>query len=338
LQEVWLKNDQKQIKEKLKNTYPYTFSFETEAIKTPQTPSCQLNNLIGKGKFINCITENCLFRNNNGLTSCILKNCSQSLETLKKENKYCEQALMAQVTNPPPVAFWNILNPISPADLFTYESGTGVMILSKYPFLKKRVIDLTENSTITRRAVLVVDIQPKEFPTPVSIYCTHLTANFENSIPYSGKYKSWQDENKTQIQLVLNSIKTNLNPSVFLGDFNCSVSNIKAGIDDDWNENCQLLASEMKEIHLQNPKCSFCKTNSLTDNETKNLLLDHIYVTGLDYKPAEMLLNGPYPITLIDQKIELKPLSDHYAIETVINPLKFKMQAKLNSKSEIKQQ
>jgi endonuclease/exonuclease/phosphatase family metal-dependent hydrolase len=329
LQEVWLKKDQELIREKLKSIYPYNFAFDSNPIKTPEAPSCQLGNLIGNGKFVNCLSNNCFLKNKDSLTSCILKNCTQALDNLKNENKYCAQALMAQVKNTPAVALWNILNPIKPADLFTYDSGTGVMIISKYPFVKKEVLDLTENSTLNRRAVLAVDIQPKEFSTPISIYCTHLTANFETSVPYSGKYKSWQDENSGQIDLVLKTIKNNPNPSLLLGDFNCSKTNKQADIDDDWQANCQHLATEMEEIELQFPKCSFCKNNVLTDNEPKNLLLDHIYVRGLSYNLAEISLNGPYPITMNNQKIELKPLSDHYAVETYISHIKTTLQSKL---------
>lgn len=318
LQEVWVKKDQQLLKEKLKSLYPYVFSFATSPIKSPLVPACELSNLIGQGKFLNCMTKSCFLKSEDSLTSCILKNCTQALDTLKNENKFCAQALMAQSNNPLPVAFWNILNPFKSTDLFTYDSGTGVMIFSKYPFIKEDVLDLTENSTLNRRAVLSVDIQPKGFSGPISVYCTHLTANFETSVPYSGKYKSWQDENKAQIDILLSKIKTTINPSILLGDFNCSIANKKADIDDDWQSNCRALASEMEEIGLEEPKCSFCKNNSLTDNEPKNLLLDHIYVRGLNFKLAELSLNGSYPIVTSDQKTELKPLSDHYAVKTLI--------------------
>lgn len=336
LQEVWLKKDQELIKERLKKIYPHIYTFESTPITTPTAPSCQLSNLIGEGKFINCITNNCFLKNSDSLTSCILKNCTQSLDNLKNENKYCGQALMAQVKNSPIIAFWNILNPLKPADLFTYESGTGVMILSKYPFLKKEVLDLTENSTLNRRAVLTVDIQPTNFPTPLSLYCTHLTANFESSVPYSGAYKSWQAENKAQMELILTSINAKSNPSLLLGDFNCSIANKEAGIAEDWQANCQLLASEMEEVELRTPKCSFCSNNVLTDNEPKNLLLDHIYVRGLDFMPAKMSLNGPYPISTADKQTELKPLSDHYAVEAFITNIKSIRQSKLNKRPESK--
>jgi endonuclease/exonuclease/phosphatase family metal-dependent hydrolase len=333
LQEVWVNKDQQLLKEKLKSIYPYAFSFLTSPIKSPLVPACELGNLIGQGKFLNCMVQSCFLKSEDSLTSCILKNCTQALDTLKNENKYCGQALMAQNSNPPPVAFWNILNPFKSPDLFTYESGTGVIIFSKYPFLKKDVLDLTENSTLNRRAVLTVEIQPPEFSKPISIYCTHLTANFETSVPYSGNYKSWQDENKSQIDILLSKIKTNTSPSILLGDFNCSIANKKADIDDDWQSNCHALASEMEEIELQEPKCSFCKNNSLTDNEPKNLLLDHIYVRGLNFKLAKLSLNGTYPIITPDQKTELKPLSDHYAVEAFITSEKATLQSKHRTKS-----
>jgi endonuclease/exonuclease/phosphatase family metal-dependent hydrolase len=336
LQEVWQKSDQDLLIQKLSTKFPYHFSFQTEPVKTPTAPSCRIKNLLGSGKFINCLTSNCLLKPTNGLTHCILEQCKPALENLKKENPYCAQALMAQVKYLPPRAFWNILNPIKPADLFTYESNTGVMIFSKYPFLKTEVIDLTANSTLNRRAVLKVDILPKDFSKSVSVYCTHLTANFTTSLPYSGKYKSWEEENKFQVIEVIKHIKNNPQPSLLAGDFNCSQENKSAGIDEDWSQNCELLRTELEEVKLQFPACSFCKANPLTMSEPQNLLLDHIYVNGLDYLPAEIRLNGPYPINFGDKGFELKPLSDHYAVETFVTDVKPTLQIRTSSNIQSK--
>jgi endonuclease/exonuclease/phosphatase family metal-dependent hydrolase len=337
LQEVWLKKDQDLIKEQLKSSYPYSFVYNSSPVKTPTSPSCNFGNLVGKGKFVNCIANNCFSKESDGLTSCVLNKCTQALETLKNENKYCGQALMAQSKNPPLVAFWNILNPLKPADLFTYEGANGVMILSRHPILKQDIIDLTESSTLNRRAVLTVDVQPKSFKQPISIYCTHLTANFETSIPYSGKFRSWQEENKEQIKEIIAKIKTNPNPSILMGDFNCSTANKNAGIANDWHENCELLASALKEIHLQKPKCSFCKDNVLTNGEPRNLLLDHIYVNGeIAFEPAYLSLNQTYTITTEAKRTEQTPLSDHYAVESFITHVKRSMQSKFIRRSETK--
>jgi hypothetical protein len=76
----------------------------------------------------------------------------------------------------------------------------------------------------------------------------------------------------------------------------------------------------------------------LTNKESKNLLLDHIYTHGeVNLQPATVSLTGPYPIPLGNNKTDLKPLSDHYAVESFINNVpNSSNQSKFGKRSEIK--
>jgi endonuclease/exonuclease/phosphatase family metal-dependent hydrolase len=308
LQEVWEKKDRKKIVKLLKSEYPHAFYSKIKQVRTRQKPSCKIKNLFGDGRFVSCTLSNCGGKEGDDFTNCVLNTCGEPMQRLKKENRMCANALLAQVGKSSFSAITQVLNPLRGASLFAYGGGDGLLILSKKAFVKKEVLDFTEISTLNKRAALVVDLYSGE-----KIACTHLTANLESSVAYAGKFSTWKEENSKQIDKLLDFYNKSTSKTILTGDFNCAFN--VGNLEGDWEENCQkILDNGFENNFVQtSTECTYCSSNTHISNDEKDILIDHIFTKNIR---VQSQVRSREELITIDGKKE--NLSDHFGLRAVL--------------------
>ncbi len=317
LQEVWAKKDRNKITKDLKKQYPHSFFMKIKQTRSKKVPTCQVKELFGEEKFVQCMRDNCSGLSGDDFTSCIIKDCGKALENLKNSNRECAQGLMAQVGKGTIKSLLTVLNPFYPAGQFTYKGSTGLLLLSKIPFTKKSVLDFSAISSLTRRAVLQVEVEKNNQNHKIS--CTHLTANLDGTAPYAGTFANWEEENLAQVDLLLEQEKNNESATYLLGDFNCSIKDDSADVEADFEKSCHKFtdAGFSDPVAEQNPGCTYCRDNNLVNegNDPKgfdNLLLDHIFSKNNEALDARVTMKEKVDIEVKGGKVIKTHLSDHF--------------------------
>ena len=314
LQEVWQASDRQRIKEELKSIYPYQHLTPIQQTLTEKRPACGWRDLFGKGKFITCMRQHCSQQEGEKSTHCLLNTCGPALKKLRRENQKCSLALMAQVGKSSLRALFTVLNPFQRAGLFSYEGSNGLLLLSKYPLLKKSLLDLSPLSTLTRRGAIAAEV---EIPNKkIHVFCTHLSANLRK-VPYSGNFQNWSQENKAQLKLLLQEAQKKALPTLIMGDFNFGPQ--KKDLHPVLPDSYRL--TENSSFHnvllKKNPSCTFCSHNTFNQNSQgkgKNNLIDHIYVKNLQTVEAKVILKKKVLIETKEKKKVSTHLSDHFGV------------------------
>ena len=305
LQEVWDKKDRKTVMKALEKDYPFVHTVDMKMKRADKAPTCHIKQLFGKDKFVTCALTTCKGTEGDEYTDCILNKCEQPLKTLIADDRQCATALMSAVDKSSLGAIATVLNPFVRAPLFAYGGSNGLILLSKKKFAKTSYIDWTEDSTLNRRGALVATLVGGE-----TVYCTHLTAN-QTSIPYTGKFASWEEENKFQVEALVSDALDHREGALIMGDFNISPNLPEYGIEGDFEANYSVFEDAGLEASVNfnaNPQCTFCKSNTLVGGG-KDMLLDHIFSTGLN----------PISTTRVfDRKVTIEGkeenLSDHFGL------------------------
>lgn len=307
LQEVWTKEDRDRIIKELRSVYPYSHFSEIKQVHSKRRPTCKIKNLFGKDKFVSCTLKECKGKEGDDFTQCVLNTCGESMQRLKNDNRVCANALLAQVGKSSLGAIAQVLNPFKGASMFAYGGGDGLLLLSRKEMKKKSIIDLSDISTLNKRAALVATIGPIEFS------CTHLSANLSDSVAYAGKYESWKEENSAQIDRLIGEKDSQNAKRVLMGDFNCAFG--KGHLESDWEENCQKLLDNYFENRFieDDPKCTYCSSNSHNSATTKDILIDHIFTKNVD-----VLYEGITRENLILINNKKENLSDHYGLKGLV--------------------
>lgn len=320
LQEVWKKEDQESIAKSLQEFFPWSYTSPIEQLLAQNAPVCSIENLFSQGSFARCLMDKCSKKSKEEKTACIINDCKIPLEKLRDEKPECARALMAQVGNSFLKSLWTILSPFKKSGLYTYKGSNGLMLLSRYPLIEAKTISMAKFSSLTRRDVIEVQVEIKK--RRHHIFCTHLGANLEGIAPYAGEYKSWEEENYKQSQLLVNLAQNIKHNSVYImGDFNCSFANKNKKIQAQFLTSCQnftkagFVAPIMKVI----PQCSFCSKNTLNEPlNIKDYLIDHIFVKNVKSKKVDVVFKDKVKIKVDKNEIETN-LSDHYGLSLHID-------------------
>lgn len=334
LQEVWDPEHQERLREKMHDHYPYVLVGPTEQKSAPTSPACSPTDLIGENKLGPCIFKNCLSKSGSNFSECVTHTCQKPLQKLKNEKPFCLQALLGQVGKPLWKILLSALNPFSSPGLFTYQGNTGIMLLSRHPFLKTEIIDLKELSTTVHRGAIYAKVQIEN--RPLHLLCTHLTS-YLSDVPYAGNFKSWNEENYQQAytlaQWVLRYAKgTTADESIlFMGDFNSGPSLPARHIEAEVPETFQMLIhNNFYDHYVYDPQveCSFCLSNTLVPKNpqagNKNILIDHFFSKNFagqfDILKARLILKETFALPVKEKKFERQNLSDHYGLKIKIQP------------------
>ncbi|MBE8221431.1 MAG: hypothetical protein HAW60_01745 [Bdellovibrionales bacterium] len=321
LQEVWSKKDRKKLLSSLKDNYQHQFYSPIISHKTKKQPSCYPWDLLGKNKFINCMAGNCLSKKGSLFTDCVVKTCKPHLTQLKNNKKECANALMAQVGKSPLQALRAVMDPFKPANIFTYNGSTGLLLLSRLPLTNKKILSLQKISNLTKREALIATVKINK--KKIKITCTHLTSDLSKVAPYTGIFKSWGEENFKQIKYILNNLKKDNIPSILMGDFNCSFFNYKKNTSSKLQDNCQNIIDNNFLLPTKNllPSCSYCKDNSLA-GVSKNFLIDHIFAKNLKHISTKIVYKNTVKLnSLLYGDIKKINLSDHYGVQSIFKIL-----------------
>ena len=317
LQEVWTKKDQKKILKGLKDIYPYSFKTQIKNVKSKRRPTCKVKEIFGEGKFVGCMQTQCKNLDGDEFTDCIIERCGDSLSNLKNENRECATSLMAQVGKSTLAGMITILNPLKRAGLFAYKGSNGLMLFSKYPMEAESYQDFKDISTLNKRGALVADIEtPKGL---LNVMCTHIAADLSKTVPYTGVFENWGEENYIQFEKLIQKASGDNTPTVLMGDFNCGPSLPARGVSGELEANCnQINSTKFSNTLLdKGGDCTFCASNSLNDGEEASYMIDHIYVKGLKVNQAEILFKDPISVKSEGEAIKTN-LSDHFGVKANI--------------------
>ncbi|OFZ12963.1 MAG: hypothetical protein A2X86_09045 [Bdellovibrionales bacterium GWA2_49_15] len=325
LQELWSEEDRQALSKEMAPLYPHSLLTPIERVTADRSPACQYSNLFGEGSIVTCMRSRCDGKKGRDFTACIIADCKGPLESLKSNNPYCANALMAQVGTHPILVMLKLLIPFGKVDLYIYGGSNGLAIFSKYPIKpgSSGMVSMRDYSTLSRRDFLhaMVEVEGKE----IFVGCTHLTANLTDSAPYAGKFSGWEQENLKQSEYLISKIEelSHGRPQIIMGDFNFSPGVPSQGIEANFEKS--FLAFKAKGYYDPmsdggKPSCTFCKSNSLNLPTDPNQLIDHIFFKNV----APKKIGGA---TLVfDEKLEIKNsvktnLSDHYGIKVKLTPL-----------------
>ncbi|MDH5582027.1 MAG: endonuclease/exonuclease/phosphatase family protein, partial [Bdellovibrionales bacterium] len=218
LQEVWKNEDKDYLIHSLGHHYLYNYSSKSSQAYTSQRPACGSDVLFGDQGIFSCLSDHCLFKNQNDLGSCFNKNCSIYVPLLINKNKECAEALLSRSDELNFLSFLKLINPFKGAPKFSHSGHDGLLILSKRPIQSSSVIDLGNFSTFYRRGALKVLIDQHE------IYCTQITSDLDYFLPYMGPLSHWTTESKKQASALMDTIKDSDIPTVLAGSIACSYS------------------------------------------------------------------------------------------------------------------
>ncbi len=305
LQEVWDKKDRKAVISALEKDYPFIHTVDLKKKRADKAPTCKIKQLFGDGKFVSCALSTCKGKEGDEYTDCILNKCGGPLQNLINEDRQCATALMSQVDKSSLGAIATVLNPLVRAPLFAYGGSNGLILLSKKKFAKTDYVDWTEDSTLNRRGALAATLESGE-----TVYCTHLTAN-QTSIPYTGKFASWEAENLFQVEKLVEKALDHNEGAIVLGDFNISPSLPEFEIDGDFEANYSVFEQagfDASVDYMTNTRCTFCADNTLIGGG-KNMLLDHVFSVGLSPLSSKRVFDRKVIIEGKEQN-----LSDHFGI------------------------
>jgi endonuclease/exonuclease/phosphatase family metal-dependent hydrolase len=317
LQEVWTRADRHAFQAALAGTFTYSWHTPVQQSAT-SSPACGVTDLFGRDRFVSCLQGNCGRLDGDQQTDCVVDECGHTLERLKQENPNCANALMAQVGSSAPAALWAVLRPWGTASLYAYGGSDGLMLFSKVPLLEPGTVDLSSVSTLNRRRALTATVSLGD--EDVAVGCTHLAADLTETAPYPGPFASWADENRAQVELLLELDQKGSEPRIWLGDFNCSFADLAREVGGEFEESCeQFSAVGLEDVASSAaPRCTFCADNRLADT-TRSTRIDHVFVRDLEASEVARVAERAWTFQPIGDAPVLLPLSDHYAVRARIS-------------------
>lgn len=320
IQEAWRPSDRAALISGLQANYPEIFEAATRQKFTSKSPACTFEAL---EPVATCLVQSCLF-SDRGFTECAIAECKSSLDRLAADDPECAGALFAQSNRSAAEAdavLQELFATSAPAGLFAFDGANGLLLASRFPLNNRQVLDFYEESTTSHRVALLASVTVDGVTHQVG--CTHLTSNLDGLVPYTGNYGSWQNEGNVQADLLLAAVsaRSASQPTVLLGDFNCSIANGQTGVAPDFQANCErILNAGYRDIAGEELGCSFCTSNSLNAANpniagTRNLLLDHAFTRNFAADPTLIELALQQPVSAGGTQTNL---SDHYAVRITL--------------------
>ena len=316
-QEVWTPEDRDALQEALGQGSVSTYAEPVAQRHAESRPACGLSQLFGDGRFVSCMQGSCSGLEGKVFTDCIVDQCGPALDALKEESPSCAQSLMAQVGKSAMAGLWTVIQPFSRAGVYAYGGSDGLVLASRLPMRNSGMLDFTEQATLNRRRAYYADVDVAG--TDVRVYCTHLTADLSKTAPYPGPFASWEEENETQMELLLEHAANFDGPVVLAGDFNCSLPNADGTVKGEHEASCRsVLNAGYQDLAAESPgACTYCADNGLLADDVEDVLLDHVFVRGWTATAGERIYDDPRSVEGVEQPI---PLSDHYGYRARVSP------------------
>ena len=322
VQELWTDSDVSLFNEELKSSYPHSYTISNKQRFASKLPACRPYELFGPKSVGMCILRKCIKKKGDHLTDCVLNTCGEAVARLKNKNRVCAEALFAQVGKKLLKGILKVLSVFSRVGMFSYEGSTGLAVYSKYPLEEVTELDMSDISTLTRRAGIYAKVNVNGRNR--HIVCTHLTAAYKN-IPYTGVYDSWVEESEMQAKQIaaFSVLIAGDEPLYLAGDFNCSLGYPEYDLVQEAPKTCQAVINEgFYDSMKKNPECTFCSDNTLMDGpHQKGRVIDHIFVKNVDLEGLTLKVDMKELVTIEDNDGQAvkSNLSDHYglSLETI---------------------
>ena len=281
LQEAWNPEDREQLVAAVADTYPHSLMLPVTQHYADAAPACRRKELFGEDRFASCMSSSCDGLDGDALTACVVSKCGPILRDLSSSNPQCANAVMAQVGKPALKAIWTVMRPMRKANMFAYDGSDGLILLSRYPLSDTGELDFTDIATLNRRRALHADVSFQD--TDVRVYCTHLTANLDDTAPYPGAFGGWAEENLAQVDRLLEHAGSHDGPVAILGDLNTGPAVPSAGLVAEMSDSHdRIVAAGYDDPALLLETCTYCADNSMIDDDVGPRLIDHAYLRGID--------------------------------------------------------
>ncbi len=311
LEEFWEQSDWDAFASSVAATHPHTFRRPPE-VEAGSGPACMGSDL---DELKTCAAANCPDATPETLSSCVQDNCAAELARVPRN---CLMCLIANVD----LGDIDMIQAVceTSGDSYAYGGSFGTGIISRYPLADTD--SLLMDSTATRRAVLYARI-PDTPQGEVHFFCTHLTADL-GSVPYTGEFGSWAEEQAMQIQALLAWAATKTGGAdnwILAGDFNNGPA--LPGIDAELPDNYAMWAGAgLHDPHVSQAdvQCSYCDENPLNLGTMAGGggLIDHVFITNaFPDGPAFRFLDDHITIDVMGTSTE-SAHSDHYGIALTV--------------------
>ncbi|MBU4483992.1 hypothetical protein KKA47_01065, partial [bacterium] len=151
----------------------------------------------------------------------------------------------------------------------------------------------------------------------------HLTAELDQTAPYTGPHKSWGAENLAQSEQLIEFVgsKAGLEPQIIAGDINHGAPDKLIPIVGELAENYYLWRQNNYLDLAMSEKvgCSWCgENNNLVrkKHDKENKLIDHIFIKNLPVQKTKttVIFNKPVEISNEKETSFKANLSDHFGV------------------------
>jgi endonuclease/exonuclease/phosphatase family metal-dependent hydrolase len=316
LQEVWRDEDVATIIGAAQNRYPFNYWVPTTD-PTAGEPACTAEEV---DPLLTCVTDHDCENDPAGLINCGLLNCGDEVTALAAANEVCFSCIAANAALGTIAGISNAC--LTGGGSLTLAGRNGVVLLSTQPLQNTEIMIF--DAYLNQRVVLHAQVE-RPVVGLVDVFCTHLTAIFDDTIPYGGNFGSWAGENAAQIQSLLDYIDEvgTTGQIVALGDFNTGPE-IPPDIVGEVPANYALLAAG----GLTSPyadgagvACTFCNDNTLQVDPTNDKTIDHVFFRGL---PGAATFQSRRILTELvsvdtDMGTVQTNISDHYGVAVSVD-------------------
>lgn len=303
LQEVWDAEDIDAVIQGTKAAFPHSYVPETPE-EGGTEPACSEEE---SGPLLGCVTEHCAEAEN--LADCALDNCTAEFTAVSPD---CSKCLVANISEPLEEIF---VNCAEGSAMYTYGGHSGLVLLSAVPLVatEHKILD----SCIVRRVAIYAQIDKEG--EPLHAFCTHLTAGLD--VEYPGEFGSYSAEQAHQIDQLLEYMgeKTGDGGAVLMGDMNTGPA-IPPDMEGNRVENFQKFVDVglvSPYLNQDSPVCTWCVSNTLIGEDSKDNVIDHILFLNLDdvagALPAERIFTDLVEIQVEGEALETN-LSDHFGV------------------------
>ncbi len=242
------------------------------------------------------------------LVSCVTDNCGEELGQVSSECSGC----MAQNLSLPVDEIMEQCIGVVGAIAFSHEGHNGLVLASKSPLSNIEEADF--DASLNYRSYIKATIAEHD----VQVVCTHLTA--DQSIPYTGKYSGYPEEQAQQVDQLLGVIASNPR-LILIGDINTGPSNEAAGISAEIPENWQKFTDAGWSSHTAS-ECTWCPDANSLINSGTDLTIDHVmthtsWADGLT-GTSTRLFEETVTIQDADGVDQVVNISDHFGMTTTL--------------------
>jgi endonuclease/exonuclease/phosphatase family metal-dependent hydrolase len=259
------------------------------------------------GELGTCLATNCAEKSGPELIECAQAKCEGAIDHVSGG---CLGCFLDHLGDQ---AFAACLEP-KPSDPALFGGAFDVGLLSRYPLLKKAVLEY--DAYFVRASALYAQVNVPGLG-PVDTFCTHLGSSL-GVIPYHGPHGSWDGEHSYQVAQLLAFISAQTDgshPVLLLGDLNSGPASagpppISAELPLDYQ---LLLGSGLTSV-VSSPQCTLCSDNVLRRGNPREIWLDHALARGFGGgAQAERALTETFTLGEAPASTQMN-LSDHYGL------------------------